>query len=135
MRENPDDETLFGTSDMQELVRDPFQFEEYGQSAHMVFNDAARFNAEFASEQDLQHALAAIKAAAEIEGAGNPFSNDYLVFSSDDDVQHSDRLDQSTKATYGSLTFWAFAPQAARKTEEEEEAEKATGNDGGDEAA
>jgi hypothetical protein len=122
MLENPEDQELFGSTNMQDVVQDPLQFEEYGQSSYMTFNDAARFNSQFKSESDLQHALAAIEAAAEIENAGNPFSDDYLVFSADDEVQHSERLDESSKVTYGALTFWAFTAPTIKKLEEEETA-------------
>ncbi|GEM_PF-2885755 len=132
MRDNPEDQELFGAGAMHDVVQDPFQFEQYGQAPHLVFNDAARFNAEFADQADLEHALAAIQAAAEIENAGNPFSDDYLVFSADEEIPHADRIDESTKVTYGALTFWAFTAQTARKVEEEEQAEAEVDATGGD---
>lgn len=134
MREHPEDDVDFGSTDLTEVVQDPFQFEQHAQSKHMAFNDAARFNSEFASEQELQHAVAAIEAAAEIEAAGNPFTDDYLVFSKDEEVPHADRIDETTKVQYGALTFWAFAPRNVRKADEEElavVAQDAGGEDAG----
>jgi hypothetical protein len=120
MEENPQDQGLFGTNDIVDVLQDPFQYEEYGQSSQKVFNDAARFNAEFDSEQDLQHALRAIEAATEIENAGNPFNDDFLVFSADEEIPHADRIDETSKTTFGALTFWAFTSGTTKKFEEEE---------------
>jgi hypothetical protein len=112
-KSNAADQKEFGRPNFEEMAiplfqAQPFHFQPQG---YRGFQDAAKFNGGFQSQQEVDTAIAAIRAADQIMNSGNPFPHEFMYLGVDPKSPVPERTDARTHMKFGKLHFWAFSEE------------------------